>query len=126
MPAFDQRLTRQFDRRLAARETELCALLAAREAAADAIPMEPLCDFQDCAARDAFARLDAARVERAALELEEVVYARARLHDHSFGLCTDCEDPIPLARLRALPAANRCAECQARLERRRDIDGETF
>ena len=119
MHAYDDRLTRQFDRRLAAREHELCALLAARDAANDEMPPDPGRDFQESAAREVRAQLDAAQVERAAIELEEVVYARARVQDHCFGVCVDCEDPIPLARLRAMPATTRCAECQAWRERER-------
>jgi len=30
--------------------------------------------------------------------------------------CLDCEDPIPLQRLDALPHAVRCVECQGRKE----------
>lgn len=33
-------------------------------------------------------------------------------------ICLDCGDEIDTARLRAVPAAVRCLECQARAERR--------
>jgi DnaK suppressor protein len=116
---FDQRLAHQFDRRLAAREEELCALLAARDAVPEPAPAHEPGDFKDDAARDVLARLDALQAERAAHELEEVLYARARLHDRSFGRCIDCDDPIPLERLLAMPATTCCAECQAQRERAR-------
>lgn len=34
------------------------------------------------------------------------------------GLCADCGDPIPAARLARVPGARRCVECQQREERR--------
>lgn len=35
-----------------------------------------------------------------------------------FGLCEDCEEPIPPRRLAVMPYATRCAACQARAEPR--------
>ena len=32
-------------------------------------------------------------------------------------LCSDCSEPIPLERRRAVPSAHRCVECQAWAER---------
>jgi phage/conjugal plasmid C-4 type zinc finger TraR family protein len=34
--------------------------------------------------------------------------------------CLDCEEPIPLARLKANPGAKRCTLCQSKKERRKD------
>ena len=34
----------------------------------------------------------------------------------AFGRCTDCGQPIPFARLEALPWAERCIDCQTRVE----------
>ena len=44
--------------------------------------------------------------------------AMARIHDADFGLCADCELPIPFARLEVEPEALRCVACQAVHERR--------
>ena len=43
--------------------------------------------------------------------------ALKRLEDGSYGLCLDCGTPIAAARLKALPAVERCVTCQAQLER---------
>jgi DnaK suppressor protein len=51
-------------------------------------------------------------------ELDEVYAAQARLETGTFGICEGCGRPIPLARLRALPAARTCVACQAREEER--------
>ena len=48
--------------------------------------------------------------------LDEIAAAQARLEAGTYGACEACGRPIALARLRALPAARRCAACQARTE----------
>jgi RNA polymerase-binding transcription factor DksA len=52
-------------------------------------------------------------------KLAEVESALRRIADATYGLCSDCGQPIPLSRLMAYPAALRCVDCQARLEDRR-------
>ncbi len=44
--------------------------------------------------------------------------ALARLDAGRYGVCAECEEPIPAPRLRALPFAVRCLPCQERWERR--------
>ena len=50
-------------------------------------------------------------------ELDEVAAARARLATGTYGACEGCHRAIPLARLRAMPAARYCVACQHREER---------
>jgi DnaK suppressor protein len=50
-------------------------------------------------------------------ELDEIAAARARLAAGTYGACEGCHRPIPLARLRAIPAARYCVACQHREER---------
>ena len=118
MNTFHISLERHFDERLAARERELCAVLSTADAPSEAPARAgEVGDFKDDAVRDAFAAAEAAKAERAAIELEQVLVARARLHDHRFGRCSECDDPIPLDRLLVLPATNCCTACQAIRER---------
>jgi RNA polymerase-binding transcription factor DksA len=49
-------------------------------------------------------------------ELDELEAARRRLEAGRFGACEDCGGSIPLARLRAQPAARHCLPCQMRRE----------
>ena len=60
--------------------------------------------------------MDEMQAEHAALELEQVLAARRRLLEHSYGACLDCDLSIPLDRLRALPATPYCASCQSMRE----------
>jgi DnaK suppressor protein len=39
-----------------------------------------------------------------------------RMHEGSYGLCSDCGEPISPKRLAAVPWAERCVPCQSRWE----------
>ncbi len=54
--------------------------------------------------------------------LDEVNDALARLEVGTYGVCEGCARPIPLARLRAMPTARYCVECQAVEERGRTAE----
>ncbi len=45
-------------------------------------------------------------------ELDEIEAAQERLETGAFGLCERCRRSIPVRRLRALPTARCCLECQ--------------
>jgi len=74
-------------------------------------------DTGDEALADLVADVDNAEVTRDLAELRELGAARARLADGTYGVCGDCGGDIPLARLRAQPAALRCIACQERHEK---------
>ncbi|HEY8417068.1 MAG TPA: TraR/DksA C4-type zinc finger protein [Limnochordales bacterium] len=58
-------------------------------------------------------QVDLGLVENTGQLLHQVEQALARLADGTYGLCEQCGQPIPQARLEAMPAATRCAPCQA-------------
>lgn len=47
--------------------------------------------------------------EQAARHLEDVRAALKRIENGTYGYCVECNQPIPVERLRALPTAQRCA-----------------
>lgn len=101
---------------LARRERELCAILNAGEPQAsgfDGAQGHEVMDFKDMAAEQSAANIDDAKAEQAAHEFEQVLAARRRLQDHSYGLCVDCGEEINPRRLEALPATPYCTACQA-------------
>jgi RNA polymerase-binding transcription factor len=51
-------------------------------------------------------------------ELDEIQAAQARLETGGFGVCEGCGGAIPVRRLRAVPWARQCLDCQAKGERR--------
>ncbi|MHA2643045.1 MAG: TraR/DksA family transcriptional regulator, partial [bacterium JZ-2024 1] len=57
-------------------------------------------------------------------QISSLEAALRRLDTEDYGICARCRQPIPIERLRAVPWAERCVECQAQVEivreRRRD------
>ena len=53
-----------------------------------------------------------AEVARDAVELQDIYGAEARLASGTYGVCIDCDEPVPYARLAAYPTAKRCIGCQ--------------
>jgi RNA polymerase-binding transcription factor len=60
---------------------------------------------------------DLAVLETLDRTLRQIDAALARLHAGAYGVCSSCSEPIPLARLRAVPFATQCVPCQERSER---------
>ena len=75
-------------------------------------------DSADKASAVAQESIDYAEAERDNRELNEIEAAIGRLERGDYGVCMDCEQAIPFTRLRANPAALRCADCQEVLELR--------
>jgi len=57
--------------------------------------------------------------ERLARQLAQLDRACVDFDAGRYGVCQDCEEPIPAARLKVLPFATRCVPCQASLENER-------
>jgi DnaK suppressor protein len=74
-------------------------------------------DRGDEAIADLVADLGNAEVTRDLDELRALDLAHRRIADGAYGVCADCGADIPLARLHAQPAAERCGECQTRREK---------
>jgi DnaK suppressor protein len=55
-------------------------------------------------------------------ELARVEEALKRMNEEKYGVCEDCRENIPMARLNALPYATRCISCQRALERRQFLE----
>ncbi|MGI6082310.1 MAG: TraR/DksA C4-type zinc finger protein [Limnochordia bacterium] len=54
------------------------------------------------------------------IQLEQVLQAKDRLEQGTYGLCDDCGQTIDIERLRALPAADLCVACKSRREQERE------
>ncbi len=61
--------------------------------------------------------LNAITVDRLARDLKLIDRALADIDAGRYGVCAECEEPIAAKRLKALPFARRCVECQARSEK---------
>jgi DnaK suppressor protein len=70
--------------------------------------------------------IQVALVDRRGQQIAQIEGALERLKRGQYGFCQDCREFIGLARLRALPFAQRCRPCQTVAERRgRPSSGES-
>ena len=99
-------------------ETELHAAELARRAHGADAGVGQVSDTKDEAADFAVATVDDAEEARDLDEKSGVERALQRLDKGAYGDCMTCGEPIPLQRLLAQPAAERCAACQSAHERR--------
>ncbi|MDB5107149.1 MAG: molecular chaperone DnaK, partial [Candidatus Binatus sp.] len=76
----------------------------------DALP--PPGDEMDVARSLADVETDASLIERARERLRQIDEAFARLGSGEYGTCARCGEEIPLARLKAVPFAQYCVDCQ--------------
>jgi DnaK suppressor protein len=74
-------------------------------------------DTEDDSFSNLIVDLNLAEIDRDADELRRIDGALARLSEGSYGLCDDCGQSIPEARLQAEPTAIRCVRCQELYEK---------
>lgn len=89
------------------------------DAADDAGGMNTGGDFGDQAQASGESSLDLAEAQRDLAELGQLDAALEAIASGNYGVCVDCEEKIPLARLKARPLATRCVACQELAERKR-------
>jgi DnaK suppressor protein len=81
-------------------------------------------DLADAALDSAHEEVTSQMAEVEGRELVQIEEALQRFADKSYGLCVECEKPVPLARLQALPYARCCIGCQ-RLSEKSSTTGWT-
>ncbi|NDV19683.1 TraR/DksA family transcriptional regulator [Pseudodesulfovibrio sp. JC047] len=52
-----------------------------------------------------------AQLSKCKIRLVRLKAALERVDDEDFGLCVECDEPIPMARLKAMPETQLCVEC---------------
>ncbi len=60
--------------------------------------------------------IQVALMDRQQYQVAQIEAALERLHRREYGFCEDCGELIGSARLRVLPFARRCRDCQSRAE----------
>jgi DnaK suppressor protein len=81
-------------------------------------------DSAEEAVADLLADLDLAETDRLVTELQDIDAARKRLTDGSYGIFSDCSEPVSVERLSAYPVAKRCIGCQTKYEAAKQRSGE--
>jgi DnaK suppressor protein len=105
----DQTEMGRFQEILELKEAELDRLLRKRDDIAIERSADQMDEIQYASERDLAIR----NVDRDSTLLRSVRTALRRIHDGSFGTCIECESAISPKRLKAVPWAPRCIQCQA-------------
>lgn len=113
---FDPTLVGEFRRRLLAARDALCRTVAATDQEMAALERPQPSDPPEQAAAVSAASLLSCLGGQEKRELDEIADALRRLAAGAYGLCESCRRPIPLQRLRAVPAARFCLACQTARE----------
>ena len=84
----------------------------------EGIPMETpdVRDAEEQSVDDFVREVDLALMQMKTETLKKIDQAIFRLDEGTYGRCQDCDAEIPPARLRALPFAALCRDCQAEAE----------
>lgn len=78
---------------------------------------EPSGDIYDQASNERDRELLLLLGDREREKIRNIDEALARLADGEYGICEDCEEEIPLGRLKVMPFARLCVKCKADLEK---------
>lgn len=99
----------ELETRLASVRSQLDSIRAARSSATDDDEHDP----EGSTLSTEWSRAEGQRAD-AMRELAELDAACERIADGTFGVCVSCGSPIPLERLRVLPATTRCVGCASK------------
>jgi DnaK suppressor protein len=102
---------------LTMKEDILAQLTRTMKSGADAPSGEPTGDIYDQASSERDRELDLLLSDREREKLHQVDEALLRMKDGEYGICEECEEEIPLGRLKAMPFTRHCVKCKADLER---------
>jgi DnaK suppressor protein len=78
---------------------------------------EPSGDIYDQASNERDRELLLLLGDREREKIRNIDEALARIDEGEYGICEECEDEIPLGRLKAMPFARLCVKCKADLEK---------
>lgn len=80
-------------------------------------PNEQIADIADDAAQAYDHQLMLELGEQELKQLRSVEEALDKMDEGQYGICPECEGPIPEARLRVIPFAKHCVECLEAIEK---------
>ncbi len=82
-----------------------------------ALAEEREAELEEAAQEDRMAGILSHLDNRGRRAIEDIDAALDRIADETFGMCVDCEEEIPVERLRVIPTAIRCVECASVADR---------
>ena len=78
---------------------------------------EPTGDIYDQASSERDRELSLLLGDREREKVRFIDEALLRISDGEYGICEECEEEIPLGRLKVMPFARHCVKCKADLEK---------
>lgn len=78
---------------------------------------EPSGDIYDQASSERDRELGLLLGDREREKLHSIDEALLRIDEDEYGICEECEEEIPLGRLKAMPFARHCVKCKSDLEK---------
>jgi DnaK suppressor protein len=99
------------------KEDALNEITKAMKSGANAVNNEPSGDIYDQASSERDRELGMLLGDREREKLVGIDEALLRLEEGEYGICEECEEEIPLGRLKALPFARHCVKCKSDIER---------
>ena len=79
--------------------------------------MQDIGDILDLVSEERTRELDILLTDREKRKLHQIDDALDKIEDNTYGQCEECGTKIPKARLKVLPFAKHCVECQEKNER---------
>jgi DnaK suppressor protein len=110
-------LAERFRKRLLQIREEIVGQLRQRGVSAQEIGQDGIQDIGDESVTISNRHLLMSLGQNERAKLMEVDEALDRIENGYFGICEECEEPIPLKRLEVMPDARYCIRCQEALER---------
>ena len=83
----------------------------------DNVGGEPSGDIYDQASSERDRELGLLLGDREREKLRNLDDALLRISEGEYGICEECEEEIPLGRLKAMPFARHCVKCKADIEK---------
>jgi DnaK suppressor protein len=99
------------------KEAALDEITKAMKSGANAVTGEPSGDIYDQASSERDRELGMLLGDREREKLVSIDEAILRLEEGEYGICEECEEEIPLGRLKVLPFARHCVKCKSDIER---------
>jgi DnaK suppressor protein len=98
--------------------------LMATERGLDSFAEERESELYEAAQEELMARVLRQLGGRAKQQLNDIEAALSKVAGGDYGICGDCEEDIPVARLRVMPAAEYCVTCASKREAEAANGGE--
>lgn len=102
---------------LAMKEDILKEIAQSKKGDESSLSTDPSGDIYDQASNERERELTLLLGDRERDKLRNIEDALQRIEDGEYGVCEECEEEIPLGRLKVMPFARHCVRCKSDIER---------